>query len=65
VAPTTAAPAPAPSNPAQQEALSALANLGYAPGEAAGAVATALGDDPGLDTAGLIRAALKLLAPKG
>ncbi|MGR3364172.1 MAG: Holliday junction branch migration protein RuvA [Maritimibacter harenae] len=65
VAPTIAAPAPAPSNSAQQEALSALANLGYAPGEAAGAVATALGDDPRLDTAGLIRAALKLLAPKG
>ncbi|MBV7378270.1 Holliday junction branch migration protein RuvA [Maritimibacter dapengensis] len=60
-----AAPAMAPSHNAQPEALSALANLGYAPGEAASAVATALGDDPDLDTSGLIRAALKLLAPKG
>jgi Holliday junction DNA helicase RuvA len=63
------APAPAasaaPAAAAQSEALSALTNLGYAPGEAASAVATALGHDPGLDTSGLIRAALKLLAPKG
>lgn len=50
---------------AQAEALSALTNLGYAPGEAASAVAQALGDDPSLNTAGLIRSALKLLAPKG
>lgn len=57
--------APAPANAAQPEALSALANLGYAPGEAASAIATALNDAPDLDTAGLIRAALKLLAPKG
>ncbi|MGH1413927.1 MAG: Holliday junction branch migration protein RuvA [Pelagimonas sp.] len=48
---------------AQPEALSALGNLGYAPGEAAGAVAQAAGDDPDADTATLIRAALKLLAP--
>ncbi len=54
-----------PANPAQAEALSALANLGYMPGDAAGAVAQALGDAPGLDTPGLIRATLKLLAPKG
>ncbi|MAM60976.1 Holliday junction branch migration protein RuvA [Maritimibacter sp. UBA3975] len=60
-----ARPRPASANTAQQEALSALANLGYAPGEAASAVATALGDAPDLDTSGLIRAALKLLAPKG
>jgi len=60
--PTAAA---APSVSAQAEALSALGNLGYAPGEAASAVAQALGDDPALDTGGLIRAALKLLAPKG
>ncbi|MBI1416055.1 MAG: Holliday junction branch migration protein RuvA [Limimaricola sp.] len=67
-----AAPATAPArkapprdNPAQAEALSALGNLGYAPGDAAGAVAQALGETPGLDTATLIRAALKLLAPKG
>lgn len=52
-------------NPAQSEALSALGNLGYAPGDAAGAVAEAMGADPDLDTSGLIRAALKLLAPKG
>lgn len=53
------------SNPAQGEALSALGNLGYAPGDAAGAVAEAMGVDPDLETSGLIRAALKLLAPKG
>lgn len=51
-------------NPAQPEALSALGNLGYAPGDAAGAVAQALGAEPDLQTSGLIRAALKLLAPK-
>jgi Holliday junction DNA helicase RuvA len=58
------APAPKVSQ-AQPEALSALANLGYAPGEAASAVAEALGQDPEADTSRLIRAALKLLAPKG
>ncbi len=63
-APRTAAPAPG-NAAAQSEALSALQNLGYAPGEAASAVATALGDDPGAETAALIRAALRLLAPKG
>lgn len=64
-APKTKAQAPAPSNAnAQAEALSALGNLGYAPGDAASAVAQAAGDEAGLDTAGLIRAALKLLAPK-
>lgn len=52
-------------NPAQAEALSALGNLGYAPGEAASAVAEAAGAAPDADTATLIRAALKLLAPKG
>ena len=58
-------PAVASSNgAAQAEALSALQNLGYAPGEAASAVATALGEDPAADTTTLIRAALKLLAPK-
>ncbi|SEV89172.1 Holliday junction DNA helicase subunit RuvA [Cognatiyoonia koreensis] len=53
------------SNPAQAEALSALGNLGYAPGEAASAVAEAAGATPEADTSALIRAALKLLAPKG
>ncbi len=47
------------------EALSALTNLGYAPGEAAGAVAEASRADPAAETPALIRAALKLLAPKG
>jgi len=50
---------------AQAEALSALRNLGYAPGEAASAVATVLGETPDADTSALIRAALRLLAPKG
>ncbi|WP_306115435.1 MULTISPECIES: Holliday junction branch migration protein RuvA [unclassified Roseovarius] len=62
-APTPVAPPAGPG--AQAEALSALGNLGYAPGEAAGAVAQAAGDDPDADTPTLIRAALKLLAPKG
>lgn len=48
---------------AQSEALSALGNLGYAPGEAAGAVAQAAGEAPDAETPALIRAALKLLAP--
>ena len=65
-APVVAArPAPPAVNPAQAEALSALGNLGYAPGDAAAAVAEAVGDAPDADTAALIRAALKLLAPKG
>lgn len=61
---TAPKPAPRASN-AQAEALSALGNLGYAPGEAAGAVAQAAGEDPEAETPALIRAALKLLAPKG
>ena len=53
-------------NPAAQaEALSALSNLGYGPGEAASAVAQAMADGSDGETAALIRAALKLLAPKG
>ena len=60
-----AKPVVTPSSSAQAEALSALGNLGYAPGEAASAVAQALGDDPSLETSALIRAALKLMAPKG
>ena len=62
---TGAGPAGSHSPAAQAEALSALTNLGYAPGEAAGAVAQAAGDDTQADTAQLIRAALRLLAPKG
>ncbi|MEL6518262.1 MAG: Holliday junction branch migration protein RuvA [Pseudomonadota bacterium] len=55
----------APSGAAQAEALSALGNLGYAPSEAARAVAEAASDDPQADTAALIRAALRRLAPAG
>jgi Holliday junction DNA helicase RuvA len=62
VAAPAAAASVAPKGQAQAEALSALGNLGYAPGEAAGAVAQAAGE---ASTAELIRAALKLLAPKG
>ncbi|MCG6904641.1 MAG: Holliday junction branch migration protein RuvA [Rhodobacter sp.] len=64
-----AAAPPAPprqgSAAAQAEALSALSNLGYSPGEAVQAVAEAAAATPGADTAAVIRAALKLLAPKG
>ncbi|MEM1101426.1 MAG: Holliday junction branch migration protein RuvA [Pseudomonadota bacterium] len=59
----SAATAPRDSG-AQAAALSALKNLDYSPGEAAQAVAQAAGE--GAETeADLIRAALKLLAPKG
>ncbi|WP_171173532.1 Holliday junction branch migration protein RuvA [Ruegeria sp. HKCCD8929] len=46
-------------------ALSALSNLGYGPSEAAAAVAEAAATFPDAGEADLIRAALKLLAPKG
>lgn len=49
---------------ASADALSALVNLGYGQGDAAQAVATVSGDLADADAAGLIRAALKLLAPK-
>ena len=49
---------------AQAEALSALGNLGYGPGDAVQAVAQAAEAAPGSTTAQLIRAALRLLAPK-
>ena len=58
-------PAPSGNAQAQADALSALGNLGYAPGDAAGAVAEAAGAEPGAGTEALIRAALQLLAPKG
>lgn len=59
------APPIAPAGPGTQaEALSALTNLGYAPSEAAGAVAQAASDAPDIEVTDLIRAALKLLAPK-
>ncbi|MBQ0750767.1 MAG: Holliday junction branch migration protein RuvA [Roseovarius sp.] len=61
-----AAPATVPPSPgAQAEALSALTNLGYSPGEAAGAVAQVAGEMPEGTTSDLIRAALRRLAPKG
>lgn len=50
---------------ATSDALSALSNLGYGPPEAAAAVAEAAAADPGAATPALIRAALRLLAPKG
>ncbi|ESW61587.1 MAG: Holliday junction DNA helicase RuvA [Rhodobacter sp. CACIA14H1] len=49
---------------ASSDALSALANLGYGAGDAAQAVATVAAEMPEADAAGLIRAALKVLAPK-
>ena len=58
-------PPPSPSAAATAEALSALLNLGYGQGEAAAAVAEAAGRAPEAATPDLIRAALKLLAPKG
>ena len=59
-------PAAAPvDSTAQADALSALGNLGYGPSEAASAVAQAAGENDGADASALIRAALKLLAPKG
>jgi holliday junction DNA helicase RuvA len=63
--PRKAAPAPNPSAAHSAEALSALINLGYGQGDAAQAVAQAAGESPDADTGALIRAALRLLAPKG
>lgn len=69
--------APEPTRPARRQpaaptgaaaatagALSALANLGYGPSDAAGAVAQAAAEAPEAGEAALIKAALKLLAPK-
>jgi len=53
---------PSPSAAAQADALSALANLGYAPGEAAAAVAEAAGANPEATEQALIKAALRSLA---
>ncbi|MFC3168455.1 MULTISPECIES: Holliday junction branch migration protein RuvA [Paracoccus] len=49
---------------ATSDALSALTNLGYAASEAAQAVAEAQAREPTAQTPALIRAALRLLAPK-
>ena len=46
------------------DALSALVNLGYGHGDAAQAISTIAAEQPEADTATLIRAALRLLAPK-
>jgi Holliday junction DNA helicase RuvA len=61
----TSARNPAPAASETADALSALVNLGYAQGEAAAAVAEAAGIAGGAGTPALIRASLKLLAPKG
>ena len=64
--PTRKAKAPPPPDPvatASADALSALINLGYGQGDAAAAVAQSAGEGA-QDTAGLIRAALKLLQPR-
>lgn len=58
-------PAPEPQAAATADAISALVNLGYAQAQAAAAVAEASGAEAGLDAARLIRAALRLLAPRG
>lgn len=58
-----APPPPDPAALASADALSALANLGYAHGDAAAAVAQAAGEGAS-DTASMIRAALKLLQPR-
>lgn len=63
--------APAPVVPtsgnasAQADALSALVNLGYGHGDAASAIAQVSGEQPELDASGLIKLALKRLAPAG
>ena len=62
-APRRRPPPPAPPA-ASSEALSALINLGYTQGDAAAAIARTTGDTPDADTPTLIRAALKLLAPR-
>lgn len=62
-APGLASQAAVPVSGARQEAISALQNLGYGPTDAARAVAQAAKADPDADTAALIKAALKELAP--
>ncbi|MDB6453891.1 Holliday junction branch migration protein RuvA [Falsirhodobacter sp. 20TX0035] len=57
--------APKPSNVANTaDALSALANLGYAPADAASAVMQTAAETPDADTTTLIRLSLRRLAPK-
>lgn len=61
----TAPKAPTGAAAASAGALSALANLGYGPSDAAAAVAEAAANNPDAGEAELIRASLRLLAPKG
>ncbi|AHD01646.1 Holliday junction branch migration protein RuvA [Leisingera methylohalidivorans] len=65
--PARKAPPKKPSGAAAASAgaLSALGNLGYGPSDAAAAVAEAAATWPDADEPELIRAALRLLAPKG
>jgi len=63
-------PPPPPAAPsgdaaATADAMSALVNLGYGQGDAAGAVAQVSGEMPDATASDLIKAALRLLAPKG
>lgn len=62
---TSKAKAPSGAAAASAGALSALGNLGYGPSDAAAAVAEAAAANPDAGEAELIRAALRLLAPKG
>ena len=50
---------------AQADALSALQNLGYTPGDSATAVAKVLNENTDLTTEELIRDSLKMISPKG
>lgn len=59
-----AAPPQPPRAAYTADALSALVNLGYNASDAAAAVATVSAETPDADTAALIRAALKRLAPR-
>ncbi|MFW8637041.1 Holliday junction branch migration protein RuvA [Cribrihabitans pelagius] len=61
----TAPKQPAGAAAASAGALSALGNLGYGPSDAAAAVAEAAAANPNAGEPDLIRAALRLLAPKG
>ncbi|MEL7345187.1 MAG: Holliday junction branch migration protein RuvA [Pseudomonadota bacterium] len=63
--PIVLASAPPLSSGATAEALSALANLGYAPADASRAVAEVVKANPEAPTSEVIRSALKALAPKG
>ncbi|MFC3614269.1 Holliday junction branch migration protein RuvA [Lutimaribacter marinistellae] len=65
VAPARRSRPPTSAAAASAGALSALSNLGYGPSEAAAAVAEAAAQAPEAGEAELIRAALRLLAPKG